>query len=95
MAGGVITVEKARADVFFIAEDGKEVFPANYNIEVKFAKDFGGVVIEDAIEEAKKFAIGAFKNKFQQKIRGKSCNIVVKDVEVRYAIKYGFNKVRA
>jgi hypothetical protein len=94
MAGGVITVEKARADVYFLSNSGKDVFPPNHNMEAQFTREFGGLTIEDAVTEAKKYAVGVFTNKVQQKIRGKQCNIVVKDIEIRYTVKYGFNKVR-
>ncbi|MBN1524276.1 MAG: hypothetical protein JW904_07340 [Spirochaetales bacterium] len=94
MAGGVITVEKARADVYFLSGAGKDVFPPDYNMEVKFSREFGGVSLQDAVAEAKKYAVGVFTNKVQQKIRGKGCTVVVRDIEIRYSIKYGFNKVR-
>ena len=48
--------------------------------------------ITDAVDEAKRFAMGAFKNKMQQRIRGKNCSIVPKNIDVDYKIKYGFDK---
>lgn len=92
MAGGVIFAEKADGDCYFIDELGKEVLPPSFHVEVPVNLTFGGVSIEDAIEEAKRYAVGALKNKMQQKIRGKSCSIVPKNIDVDYKIKYGFGK---
>jgi hypothetical protein len=90
MAGGVIIVEKALGDVYFVGNDGTEVLPPVFKVEATIKQEFGGLSIEDAIEEAKRYAIGAFKNKMQQKIRGKSCNIFPKNIDVEYKVKYGF-----
>jgi hypothetical protein len=92
MAGGVITAAKATGDVYFIDDMDKEVLPPAFGVEVQFTEDFPGSTVADAIEEAKRFAIGAFKNKMQQRIRGKNCLIIPKNIDVDYKIKYGFEK---
>jgi hypothetical protein len=92
MAGGVIKVEYVTGDIYFIDDNGKEVFPPNFKVEVKVEEEFGGLSINDAVEEAKKFAIGALKNRMQQKVRTKFCTIIPKNIDVDYKIKYGFVK---
>jgi hypothetical protein len=91
MAGGVIVSEHATGDVYFVDDVGKEVLPPAYKVEVQFTEEFGGMSIPEAIEEAKRFAIGAFKNKMQQRIRGTNCTIVPKNIDVDYKVKYGFD----
>jgi hypothetical protein len=90
--GGVITIDKAIGDVFFVFEDGREAMPPVHKVEVKIKQEFGGLMLSDAIAEAERFAIGAFKNKMQQKIRGKGCFIVPKNIDIKYKVKYGFGK---
>jgi hypothetical protein len=92
MAGGVIIAEKATGAVNFVDGNGAEVLPPVFNIEVDLKQEFGGLTKEDAIEEAKRYAIGAFKNKMQQKIRGKNCTIIPRNIEIQYTVKYGFGK---
>lgn len=92
MAGGVIYAEKAKGDVFFINDAGKDVLPPSYDVEVPIKLTFGGLSLEDAVAEARRYAVGAFKNKMQQKIRGKACMIVPRNIDVEFKIKYGFGK---
>ncbi len=92
MAGGVIVADEATADVYFVDEKGDDVLPPTYGVKVKFTEEFGGMTIPEAIEEAKKFATGAFKNKMQQRIRGKNCTIVPKNIDVDYKVKFGFGQ---
>jgi hypothetical protein len=90
--GGVIKIEKATGDAFFVYEDGREAMPPVHNVEVKIKQEFGGIKLADAIAEAERFVIGAIKNKMQQKIRGKGCYIVPRNIDVKYNIIYGFGK---
>ncbi len=90
MAGGVIQTEKASGDVFYLSTEGKELMKPSMGIEVKFKEEFPGVTLGDAREEAKRFAIGAIKNKVQQRTRGITCTIIVRNVDIQYKIKYGF-----
>jgi hypothetical protein len=92
MAGGVIVADQATGDVYFLDESGKEVLPTTFGVEVKFTEEFGGMTIPEALEEAKRFAAGAFKNKMQQRVRGKDCMIVPKNIDVDYKVKYGFGQ---
>jgi len=92
MAGGVILAEKATGDIYFIDESGKEVLPHSADVEIPIKRTFGGLCVEDALDEARRYAIGALKNKMQQKIRGKSCSIVPRNIDVDYTIKYGFGR---
>lgn len=90
MAGGVIQTEKATGDVFYLSREGKELLEPSMDVEVKIKEEFPGVTLGDAIEEAKRFAIGAIKNKVQQRTRGITCSIIVRNVDIKYKIKYGF-----
>ncbi len=90
--GGVIKIEKALGDVYFVFEDGREAMPPVFKAEVKIKQEFGGMTLNDAVAEAERFIIGALKNKMQEKIRGKGCFIVPRNIDVRYKIKYGFGK---
>ena len=91
MAGGVIIAKKATGDVHFLSPDGtREVFPRALAVTVKLAKEFGGLQIDDAVEEAKRFAIGALQQKMAYKTRGKDCQVIVKNLRVDYTAKYGF-----
>lgn len=90
--GGVITIERATGDVFFVYEDGREAMPPVYKVEVKIKQEFGGLQLKDAVAEAERYVIGALKNKMQQKIRGKGCFIVPRNIEIRHKIIYGFGK---
>jgi hypothetical protein len=90
MNGGVILTEKATGDVFYLSREGKELLEPTMNIEVKIKEEFPGVTINDAIEEAKRFAIGAIKNKVMQRTRGITCVIIVRNLDIKYKIKYGF-----
>ncbi len=91
MPGGVIIAKKATGDVHFLSPDGgREVFPRALGVIVKLSKEFGGVQIDDAVEESKRFAIGALQQKMAYKTRGKDCQVIVKNLRVDYAVKYGF-----
>ena len=90
MTGGVIQTEKASGDAFYLSREGKEVMKPSMNIEVKIKEEFPGVTLGDAINEAKRFAIGAIQNRVQQKTRGVTCSIIVRNIEIKYKIKYGF-----
>ncbi|MBN1410494.1 MAG: hypothetical protein JW969_06590 [Spirochaetales bacterium] len=91
MKGGIIKATLAKGDVFFLDGAGKEVIKASQDLKVKIDEEFAGVTMADALEEAKKFAIGALKNKVDQKTRGIDCYLVVKNVNIRYKVKYGFH----
>ncbi len=92
MPGGVNTVKRATGDVHFLSPDGsREVFPRALGVIVKIAKEFGGLEVDDAVEEAKRFAIGALQQKMAYKTRGKDCQVIVKNLRVDYAVKYGFD----
>lgn len=93
MAGGVIHVTHARGDVFFFNRKGKEVLKPTKGIEVNFDEEFGGTNLSEAIEEAKRFSVGAMQQRVSEKTRGFTCQVVVKNVDVRYRIKYGFQGV--
>ncbi len=90
--GGVIKIDKAVGDVYFVYDDGREAMPPVFKVDVKIKQEFGGIALTDAIAEAERFAIGAIKNKMQQKIRGKGCFIVPKNIDIKYTIKFGFGK---
>jgi hypothetical protein len=90
MAGGIIIAKKAIGNVYFLSQEGKEVIPPSKDVEVKIEAEFPGIVINDAIEEAKRFAIGAIKKKVAQKMRGFDCTPIVRDVRVSYKVKFGF-----
>jgi hypothetical protein len=92
MAGGVIHVSAASGDCFFISPEGKEVLKPTKNVDVRLNKDFGGVTIKDAVDEAKKFSVGAMQQKVSEKTRGFTCQVVVRNIEVKYKIKYGFTE---
>jgi hypothetical protein len=93
MAGGVIHVTHAKGDVFFLNREGKEVLKPTKGVEVNLDEEFGGTSIGEAIEEAKRFSIGAMQQKVSEKTRGFTCQVVVKNIDVRYRIKYGFQGV--
>jgi hypothetical protein len=63
-----------------------------HQVEVKIKQEFGGMKLTDAIAEAERFAIGALKNKMQQKIRGKACYIVPRNIVIKHKIVFGFGK---
>ena len=90
MAGGVIHVSGAKGDVFFLSREGKEVLKPTKGVEVKLDEEFGGMTIGDALEEARKFSVGPMQQKVSEKTRGFTCQVVVKNIDVRYRIKYGF-----
>jgi hypothetical protein len=90
MQGGIIIATKVQGDVHFIDKLGKEVIKSSQDLEVKMNEEFAGSTVEDALAEAKKFAIGALKNKVDQKTRGFNCTCVVKNVNIKYKVKYGF-----
>ena len=90
MGGGIITAKKGVGDVYFINKDGKQVMNASKGVEVTMGEEFSGYSVRDAIEEAKKFAIGAIQKKVAQKLRGFDCLPIVKAVKINYQIKYGF-----
>jgi hypothetical protein len=90
MGGGIIKARKGIGDVYFMNKDGKEVMNASRGVEVTLEEEFSGFSVRDAIEEAKKYAIGAIQKKVAQKLRGFDCLPVVKDVKINYKIKYGF-----
>ena len=94
MAGGVIHVTHAKGDVFFINREGKEVLKPTKGVEVNFDEEFGGTNIREAIDEAKKFSVGALQQRVSEKTRGFTCQVIVKNVDVKYRIKYGFQGVR-
>lgn len=93
MPGGVITASKATGDVHFLSADGaKEIYAPAQKVSVKLGKEFGGLAIDDAVEDAKRFAIGALQQKMAYKTRYQNCQLVVKNLKVDFAIKYGFDK---
>jgi hypothetical protein len=91
MAGGVITARKGTGDVHFLSADGsKEIYPAAREVSVKLGKEFGGIAVADAVEDAKRYAIGALQQKMAYKTRYQNCQLVVKNIKVDYTVKYGF-----
>ncbi|MBN1410066.1 MAG: cyclic nucleotide-binding domain-containing protein [Spirochaetales bacterium] len=90
MAGGVIITSEASGDVYFLDNQGKEVIESSQDVEVKMREEFAGISLKDAVDEAKRFAIGALKKKTDQKRRGHDCTIVVRNVKIDYKVKYGF-----
>jgi hypothetical protein len=92
MKGGVIKVEKAKGDVYFVTREGKEVLDPLFGVEVQINQEFPGITLKDSIAEAQRFAIGAIVQKMQQNIRGKSCLPIVRNVDISYKIKFGFQK---
>ncbi len=92
MAGGVITARKATGDVHFLSAEGsKELYPPAREVSVKLGKEFGGLAIGDAVEDAKRFAIGALQQKMAYKTRYQNCQLIVKNLKVDFVIKYGFD----
>lgn len=89
MAGVVINARSATGDVVFLSSSGKQLIEPSKDVRVSLNEEFAGVALEDALLEAKKFAVGAIKQKVEQKTRGFSCNLVVKKVDVKYTVKYG------
>jgi hypothetical protein len=91
LAGGVIIGRKAVGDVHFVSADGsKELYPPAREVTVKLSKEFGGMGINDAVEDAKRFAVGALQQKMAYKTRYQNCQLIVKNVKVDFTIKYGF-----
>ncbi len=90
MAGGVIHVNSGKGDVLFLSPEGKEVLSPSKNVTVKLSEDFAGMTISEALMEAKKFAVGALQQRVAEKMRGFKCQPVVRNVDVKYTIKYGF-----
>ena len=91
MAGGVIHASGASGDVYFLSPQGREVLKPTKGVEVKLNQDFAGTSISDAIEEAKKFSVGAMQQKVAEKTRGFTCQVVARNIEIKYTIKYGFS----
>jgi hypothetical protein len=91
MGGGIITAHKGVGDVYFYNRNGKEILNSSKNVEVELKEEFSGFSVQDALEEAKKFAVGALHKKVAQKMRGFDCYPVVKDLKIKYKIKYGFS----
>lgn len=90
MSGGVIKVKKASGDVYFLNRQGKEVIDPSKDVEVKIDEEFPGLSLNDAVEEAKRFAMGAIKKKVSQKMRGFDCCAVVRNIKIGYNVKFGF-----
>jgi hypothetical protein len=90
MGGGIISTKKASGDVYFINKLGKEVIPALKDVEVSMTEEFPGMILRDALEEAKRFGIGAIQKKVAQKMRGFDCYAIVKNIRINYKIKFGF-----
>ncbi len=91
MAGGVITARKATGDVHFVSADGsRELYDPAREVTVKLGKEFGGLAIDDALEDAKRFATGALQQKMAYKTRYQNCQLVVKNLKVDFIVKYGF-----
>jgi hypothetical protein len=90
MSGGIISAKKGIGDVYFFDRSGKEVLNSSKGVEVDIKEEFSGFSVKDALEEARKFAIGAIQKKVAQKMRGFDCYTVVKDLKINYKIKYGF-----
>jgi hypothetical protein len=90
MGGGIITAKKGVGDVYFVDRLGKEVLDSSKGVEVDIKEEFSGFSVKDAIEEAKRYAMGAIQKKVAQKMRGFDCYAVVKDIKIKYNIKYGF-----
>jgi hypothetical protein len=95
MKGGVINVTKAKGDVYFLSREGKEVLDPLFDIEVSINQEFPGITLSDSVAEAQRFAIGAVKQKVQQYMRGKTCFPIVRDLDITYKIKYGFEAEKA
>jgi hypothetical protein len=95
MKGGLINVTKAKGDVYFLSREGKEVFDPLLDVEVIIDQDFPGISLKDSVAEAERFAVGAIKQKVQQNMRGKTCFPIVRSVDIRYKIKYGFTQEKA
>lgn len=90
MGGGVIIVTKGTGDVYFLNRQGKQVIDPSKDVEVRINEEFPGITLNDAVEEAKRFIMGAIKKKVSQKMRGFDCCAVVRDIRVSYKIKFGF-----
>jgi hypothetical protein len=90
MGGGIISTKKAAGDVYFVNKIGKEVMEYLKEVEVPMSEEFPGINLRDAVDEAKRFAIGAIQKKVAQKMRGFDCYAVVKNLKVSYKIKFGF-----
>lgn len=90
MAGGIITVKGGEGDAYFLSSEGKEVLKPSIDVSVKASEEFAGMTLKDALDEARRFIISAVKVKMEQKTRGKSCFITVRNVRVDYKIKFGF-----
>jgi hypothetical protein len=78
--------------VHFFSEVGKEILQPAKDVTVKVAQEFGGVALEDAVEEATRFAVGALQQKMAYKTRYQNCRLVVKNVKIDYTVKYGFQE---
>ncbi|MBN2535190.1 MAG: cyclic nucleotide-binding domain-containing protein [Spirochaetales bacterium] len=90
MGGGVIIVNKGSGDAYFLNRQGKEVIDPSRDVEVRINEEFPGITLNDAVEEAKRFIMGAIKKKVAQKMRGFDCCAVIRDIKVSYKIKFGF-----
>jgi len=90
MGGGIIAVKTASADAYFLNRKGEEVIPPSKDVEVKIDEEFPGLHLKDAIEEAKRWVIGAIKKKVAQKTRGFDCSTVVRNIKLNYKIRFGF-----
>jgi hypothetical protein len=89
--GGVISVSKASGDIYFIDQNGKDVLKPRKNVEIRLGQDFPGLTLEDALHEAKKYAIGALKAKMSQDVRHE-CSMKVDKLRLNYSVKYGLGK---
>ncbi|MBN2536556.1 MAG: cyclic nucleotide-binding domain-containing protein [Spirochaetales bacterium] len=92
MQKGIITAKKVTGDVYFLDRNGDSVLHPSKNIEVAIKENFYGSTLRDAVESAKKYAIGAFCAKVAQKMRGFDCYPDVRNIRVSYSIIRSFPK---
>lgn len=92
MKSGIILAQKARGDVYFINMKGKSILPPSKNVEVPVKENFFGETLHDAVQSARRYAIGAIREKVAQKMRGHNCRPVVENIRISYLIKQGFSK---
>jgi hypothetical protein len=93
MQKGIITAKKVTGDVHFLDRNGDQVLHPSNNIEVTLKENFYGNSLRDAVESAKKYAIGAFRSKVAQKMRGFDCFPSVRNIRVSYSIIRPFPKL--
>ena len=90
MQRGIITTKKVTGDIYFLNRNGKSVLSPSTDVEVFIIENFYGRTLREAVDTAKKYAVGALQAKVAQKIRGHNCLPVVRNIRVSYIIKQDF-----